>query len=265
METLPRLPGTVLPAFLAQLQRICPATLQGLYLTGSVAQGDYHDRKSDIDFLVLLTEDLAAAQLAQCAALHQRLEKQYHHPNLNGYYLTLAGLASESPRFPSFFEGRLHAHRPFELDKITLLEWRTTALTLFGPPAQGLPLPLTSEAVRAQLLHNSRTYWRTWVARHTFPQPGYWQLALFPRLSEWSLLGVARQRYTLDTQQIASKYAAGHYCLGRLPAQYQAVVSEALETRQTNQTQLRPSFARANATLACLTYLLAAIDQLPAG
>lgn len=264
METLPALPAAVLPDFLAQLQRTCPTTLQGLYLTGSVAQGDYHDRKSDIDFLVLLREPLDAAQLAQCATLHQALEEKYHHPNLNGYYLTLAGLAAQPPYFPSFFDGYMQARRPFELDKVTLLEWQTTGLTLFGPPARDLPLPVSLAAVREQLHQNSQGYWQTWVTRHTFPRPGYWQLVLFPRLTEWSILGVARQLYTLDTQQIASKQAAGAYCLSHVPAQYQPVVREALATRRTNKTQLRPSFARANDTLACLTYLLAAIDQLPA-
>lgn len=260
-ETLPPLPAQVLPAFLAQLQALFPTLLQGLYLTGSIPLGDYWEGKSDIDFLVLLHEPLPTAQLAQVAALHRALEKKYHSPKLSGYYLTLIGLASPQPHFPSFFAGRLLPHRPFELPRFTLFEWQTTALPLFGPPARGLVPALPLSQVLAELHQNLNDYWQRWIKAHTFPRPGYWQLLLFARLSEWGVLGVARQLYTLDTQRIASKYAAGDYYLNQVPPAYHAIVQLALATRRVSQLRLQPSAARARQTLACMAYLRTAFNQ----
>src|SRR5688500_14076758 len=119
----------------------------------------------------------------------------------------------------------------FEMASVTLHELRTTAVTLLGTPAHQLPVTIELKDVNAFLRDNINTYWKTWLAKHSSLFGRQLLLAFFPRLTEWTVLGLARQLYTLRTGKIASKTYAGYYCLEQLPDNYHRIIRDAIKIR----------------------------------
>ena len=94
-------------------------------------------------------------------------------------------------------------------------------------------------------------------------------LYLLPRLTEWSLLGVGRQLYTLEKNKIVSKLTAGQYCLQTFPEEYHPIIREAIAIRQDNRRYpfvgsyaIRPSVRRMDQTLECMHYTISRFNEL---
>ncbi len=253
---LPSPTDKILTEFVSQINKIQTDLIEGLYVTGSIPLGDYYLKKSDIDFIAILKEKPNEVVIKKIEKIHFKIEHKYNNPKLNGYYLTLEGLKNGHLKFPSFFEGKMQSERFFELDKVTLYELQTTSLNILGNPATDLLIKISFDDVVSQLYQNINTYWTTWIHKHSAFKIGFFFLALYPRLTEWGILGVARQFHTLESKKITSKHNAGLYCLDKLPKQYYNIISVAIEARKANKTQLRPSFERATKTIECMKYLI---------
>jgi len=65
----------ILDEYAQELKYLFGDELLGVYLTGSIALGGYHDRKSDIDFTVLIQNKLAASQTASLKTIHDTIKK----------------------------------------------------------------------------------------------------------------------------------------------------------------------------------------------
>jgi hypothetical protein len=148
---------------------------------------------------------------------------------------------------------------------VTLLELKTTALTVLGPPAQSLPITLHPNEVEQFLYENINTYWKGWIAIHSALRPHQLLLLLVPRLTEWVVLGMARQLYTLQTGTITSKTEAGYYCLDHLSPAYRPIVQQAINIRKDtakHPLQVKPSYyvapslKRCRRTLDCASFIL---------
>jgi len=148
---------------------------------------------------------------------------------------------------------------------VSLLELKTTALTLFGTQAAELPFHISTTEVNQFIFDNLNSYWKSWIKKHSFPGWRYSLLILFPRLTEWVLLGIARQLYTLHTGKITSKTNAGYFVLGHLPEHFHPIIRKAIEIRNDNHHHLltvkssyaiQPSISRAHDTITCANYLL---------
>lgn len=255
-----------LAGFISQLLSVRKDLVKGVYLTGSIPLGDFRPGKSDIDFIVLLEQIPDKMTLLKFEDIHKRIRRRFRRPCLNGYYLTVEDFersGEENKRtLPSFFEGKWYFNRPFELDLVTLFELKTISLTIYGPPASELPIRIGPGEVRAQLHQNINTYWAGWIKTHgSFSVSGL-SLALFPRLTEWGILGVARQLYTLETGKIASKTGAGHYALDRLPRSFNDIILTAIEARKDDRLTLRPSIRRSKKTVECMAYMIAEFNRV---
>jgi hypothetical protein len=151
---------------------------------------------------------------------------------------------------------------------VTLYELKTTAITVSGLPAAELPVTIGPDEVAAFLIRNAATYWKRRVDAYAAPFREQLLLLLFPRLTEWVLLGLARQLYTLHTGAITSKTYAGQYCLTLLPPALLPVMLAAVRIRTSwlryritfpYAHTIRPSRKRAAATIRCARYLLGLI------
>lgn len=261
MNTIPTPVDKILSDYVSQINAALSEPVEGVYLTGSVVLGDYYSKKSDIDFITVLGNNLTAELLKQFNHIHRNIEKFHGHPKLNGYYVTLEGIQRGQKSFPSFFRNQMYSERPFELDKVFLLEWKTSSYYVCGIPAAKLPLDIKQEDVIGQLYQNINSYWASWIMRYSPISFNYLLLMLFPRLTEWGILGVARQLYTLETGLITSKLNAGLYCLDKLPDSLKGIMRQAIATRRTNKMQLKPSFKRAGKTLSCMKYIIAEFNK----
>lgn len=267
--TIPEAVDKLIAALIAGTGQVKEGFVEGLYLTGSISLQDYQPSKSDIDFLILCKDFPAHNVRLQLRALHRRLEQGFEHSNLSGLYLTVGGLnvlTADRTQVLHYHQGHLR-DGTFDMAPITLYELKTTALTITGIPAQQLPVTIHINDVYGFLFRNINTYWKAWVDKHAaVNRPGI-LLMLLPRLTEWVILGLARQLYTLRTGEITSKTAAGHYCLEHLPANYHWIVERAIKIRTAKNEhflELKPSYSvqpsikRAVQTLDCAYFI---IDQ----
>lgn len=155
----------------------------------------------------------------------------------------------------------MNAQRPFELRNFSLFELKFFSYCAYGQPVEELSINVQFEDVIKELHNNINSYWATWVQKHVAFGFNRLLLILFPRLTEWGVLGVARQLYTLHTGSVASKLLAGTYYLQKLPFEFKDILTTAIKTRCQNKTDIKPSLKRANTTLKCMTWFITAFNK----
>jgi len=262
---LPNPTDKIVADFLQKINSIVPKFVEGLYLTGSIAMNDFYLNKSDIDFIVLckkLPDEKIACQLKY---IHRAIAKRYSHPNLNGTYLAFDSLQTVSPeeiKTLTYQVGRL-GYGTFDMAPTILTELKTNSISILGQNSETLPIDIERSDLNNFLYKNINSYWKKWIKRYSSPFIGKLLLLSFPRLTEWSVLGVARQLCTLQTGKIVSKTEAGIYCIQQLPESFHSILSEAIEIRQDNRTYpfikshaIRPSFRRLTQTIQCVNYII---------
>jgi hypothetical protein len=262
LQQIPLLINKILDDYVSEICSILPNLIEGVYVTGSVPLGDYYSKKSDIDFITVLKSSPGKDIIEKLENIHHKIEKTYSNPKLNGYYLTVDGIKNNQVAFPSFFRNKMYFEREFELDKVSLWELKSSSINVYGLPAAELNIDVKMIDVFEQLHQNINTYWTEWIAKHSPLQLNYFLLLLFPRLTEWGLLGVARQLYTLETGEIASKLYAGKYCLDRVPVDLKEIMLTAIDTRKLNKTELKPSINRAKKTIECMKFIVHEFNKI---
>lgn len=270
--TIPPSVHLILQELLTGLTAIHKALFEGLYLTGSIPLNDFWQDKSDIDFLVLCTERPPQDILLQLKSLHATIEKKFPKLPLHGTYITKDCLqlpGALSANILSYHEGQLKASS-FEMAPVALYELKTTGIAVQGISAKDLPIDIQTDDLNAFLYQNINSYWTSWIAKHSLLKKRRLLLILFPRLTEWVILGMARLVFTLRTGKIASKTEAGFYVLPSLDSEHRVVVEEAMKTRAEKghrflrlktSYSVRPSAKRARRTLACAKALLALFNN----
>ena len=258
---------------LTQINRLRDGFVKGVYLTGSLSLNDFHPRKSDIDFLVLCCELPDAAVQQKLESMHKDLMRRFKQCSLSGTYLTYDSLYIQNvstAKALRWHEGQMRLG-PLEMAPITLLELQATALTVYGVPAHSLPIVVHSSEVATFLHGNMNTYWKTWISKRYFLNVRQLGLLLLPRVTEWVLLGMARQLYTLQTGSITSKTGAGYYCLHVMPLAYRPIMQEAIDIRNEKSKHLlyakpsyyiAPSPKRSMQTIDCARFLWARFNEL---
>lgn len=265
INEIPISAAAILREFIDGIAKPDPGFISGMYITGSIPLNDFHPAKSDIDFLILCKELPPKDLYLRLKKLHKRIDHRCK-TKLNGCYITPAGLNvhnSGSVKILRYQEGRLN-ESTFEMAPVTLYELKTTAITLSGVPAAELPVVVDKNDVTKFLFENLNSYWKNWITGHSLGINGA-LLILFPRLSEWVILGVARQSYTLRTGKITSKTKAGLYCLEHLPEKYHHIIQETIKIRNDTSHHLlnikssyyvQPSVKRARETIACAEHII---------
>jgi hypothetical protein len=270
IAALPQSANTIVAGFIDKLFAIRPNFVEGIYLTGSIPMNDFHPTKSDIDFLVFCNE-LPDEQIAsQLKRMHQTTEKQFPKPNLSGVYLTSAAIETDEPgkvKVLYYDNGSMH-YGAFEMAIVNLSELKTNAITIFGVEADNWPINISRDKLNNFLHQNINSYWAKWVKQHNSWFSKKLILLLFPRFTEWVVLGLARQLFTLKTGKIVSKTEAGYYCLECFPQKYHHVIKRAIEIRKDNRTYplvksylINPSFKRLAQTIACADYIISAFNE----
>lgn len=232
--------------FLAALDQHAPGCVGALYIVGSAALDDFIPGKSDLDFMAVtqraITDD-------EGAAVARVLGKK-----LDGIFLELGDLARgplrmEGPR--AVFTDRGFS-RAVESSARNPVAWATLAsrgVAVHGAPASDLDLWNDPAALIAWTKENARAYWRRrrQGARNLLSLPGV--LALTPFFATWSVLGLARQHYTVRKAGVISKSEAGRYALETFAPRWRAIIEEALAIRSGGKLTMG-AFERRAETLA---------------
>jgi hypothetical protein len=244
--------------------------VEGVYLTGSLPLNDFYSNKSDIDFLVLckrLPDRKIAIQLRH---IHKTIERRYSKPDLSGIYVTFESIQTgkfEEIETLIYHEGTMR-YGTFDMAPIILSELKTNAFTILGRKAETLPVDIKEYDLHNFLHDNINSYWTKWINKHSSSFYRNILLLFFPRLTEWSVLGVARQLCTLQTGKIVSKTDAGIYCMEQVPEKFYRILTEAIEIRKDNRTYpfmksyaIKPSLRRMRQTIDCVNYIIATFNK----
>jgi hypothetical protein len=265
-ETPPQV-RDILHKFTARLKHLDPDLVEGIYLTGSLALQDFHPRKSDID-LVLLCKALPDKQLQRkISVVHKTIETEFPASTLNCWYITYASLdynPISNPPALLFEKGKLR-HQPQGISPVTLYELSKYSLFVSGIPVDELSIRVSPKEINDFLYLNINSYWSGWLDKHNKWSHGKLILLLFPRMTEWVILGLTRQFYTLKTGLIASKSQAGHYAIQHLPREHHDIIAKAIQIRKEKKRHVltikssysvRPSPERCNQTLRCARFII---------
>jgi hypothetical protein len=237
--TTPPTPYDPINAVLRQLldgsRAILGERLVGLYLTGSLAFGDFDAPSSDIDFVAALSEPLDAAAVAALAGMHDEMGRRSgHHQGegarrLEGFYVPLAMLrrydpatSSEQVYFAADSKFRL---RPLGWDwVIDCHVLREHGVVVDGPPPATLIEPISREqlvaAVRGTLLHD----WSQYAEGADWMRPRGEQAFV--------VLTMCRALCVLDRGEFVSKPEAASWALCHLAPEWAPLIRRALAWRE---------------------------------
>jgi hypothetical protein len=211
------------------------------------------------------------AIVSQLKHIHKIIGKQNLKPDLSGFYLASDSIRSSNPEKIKVLscQQQVLRYEKFYMAPVILSELKTNAITLFGVKAETLPVNIQPNILYDFLYGNINSYWSKWIKGHSSFLNRKIILLLFPRFTEWSVLGTARQLYTLKTGKIVSKTEAGYYCLEHLPVQYHPVIQEAINIRKDKRTypvlksySIKPSFRRLFQTIDCVNYIITLFNKI---
>jgi predicted nucleotidyltransferase len=192
--------------------------VDGVYLTGSAALGDWLPDRSDLDILAVTSRPLNDADLDAIAALHAGAADR---PYLDAVYVCSDHLGMRPPAghpgLPHAVDGAFR--RDGYLPGPVL--WETLhrhGLTIAGPPAADLRVVPDPAWLREWNLGNLDSYWRRWAAEARVGvadcDP---DVPLPAEVVTWGLLGPGRLHYTITTGAVLSKTAAADYTARHFP------------------------------------------------
>ncbi|WP_208853207.1 nucleotidyltransferase domain-containing protein [Streptomyces albofaciens] len=213
--------------FLSHADRLCPGLVEGLYLTGSVALGDFRPGHSDIDYVAVTGRRPSDADVAALEQAHAATRARHRRPYFDGVHVTwsdLAGHFADCPGAARTHMGRFRTGGGFEVNPVTWAVLAKHAVPVRGPVPGKFDVAVDGAALRDWTRENLDGYWRGWRIAHGKPLSARGVWALGGRAVAWGMLGVTRLHYTLATGEITSKGGAGRYALRAFGADWHPVI-----------------------------------------
>ena len=228
-----------------------PGLIQGLYLQGSIALGDYHPGVSDIDFVAVVS---SPPDLHALKAVHAQLRRLHGAVPFDGIYVDAGDLRKDPatrPLGPAVHEWRVHPASDFERNLVTWHVLAQGGVAVRGPSVADLGIYTDWPALAASTRDNLAGYWTRW--RHVTARgpAGFSAWATC-----WGVLGAARLRHTLASGRVTAKTEAADYALATYDERWHRVVREALRVRVGGPALYRNPLRRRADLLGFLDVLL---------
>lgn len=210
------------------LDEALPGQLEAFYLVGSVAQGDYRDGQSDVDFVAVLAEPV---DLAVLAAVHTSLALAFRGLDCDGIYLQPDALsAPPAGRGIAVRAGKVMASSDEERHPVVWMLLADNGIALRGRVPDGSWIAADRGAAIAYSRANLQGYWRHWLETRRRPVSTEGMSLLSDDALTWGALGVARLHATIATGHVSSKTAAAAHALTAFP-DHARIIAEALRLR----------------------------------
>jgi predicted nucleotidyltransferase len=226
--------NAVLAELVSGAREILGENFCGAYLQGSFAVGDA-DEHSDVDFLVVVHDELTDAQQAALEALHERLYAidTPWAQHLEGSYVPKIQLRRMSPERPPWFYFDNGATEPIwdNHDNSAVVRWslREHGVVLAGADPKTLVDPISAAEIRADALV-AVAEWEEWL-----PTLDSWSARLQPLV----VLSYCRILNTLESCVVMSKRQAGEWALGALDKRWRELIQLALDDRPDPWSKVR--------------------------
>jgi hypothetical protein len=192
--------------------------VDGVYLTGSLALGDWRDNRSDLDILTVTNRPLTDTDIDALTRLHARANER---PYLDAIYVSRGDLGvvppAGDPGLPHAVNGVFErsGYRP---DPVLWATLDRRGLTVLGPAAADLGAGPDPDWLREWNLGNLRSYWLPWAANARAAMAERDASGpLDAEIMTFGLLGPGRLHYTIATGEILAKTAAADYTAEHFP------------------------------------------------
>lgn len=225
--------------YLEIADRRAPGAVEGLYLHGSVALGDYRHGVSDIDFVAVTGRPLDPAAVR---AIHADLRRGGRRPFFDGIYLGWRDLQIDPDRVAaglSVHEWHVDAASRAERGLVTWHVLAQSGVVVRGPAVAELGIHTDWPALAASTRRNLVEYWAPWLA-HTGRGPA----GLSAWAASWGVLGAARLRHTLAAGRVTSKTEAAAYATATYDPRWHRIIGEALRIRVGGPVRYRNPWRR---------------------
>ena len=226
--------ASALGTYLEIVDTTAPGLVEGLYVVGSYALGDWQPERSDINILAVMAEPANDEDFGQLLTAHALLDEAQPQPHIDGPYLAWGDLLAAPGtglHRPWTLHNELHHDGDcFEINPVTWYTLATYGVVVRGPNTDRLNIWHEVEDRVRFVIDNLSTYWlelsASVVAACEEPEASF-DLDSF----EWCALGALRLHFTAFTGDVTSKRGAGEYGMVVTPDYMHDTVRAALESR----------------------------------
>ena len=239
--------NAVVRELLAAVRAILQGSFTGMYLYGSLAQGDFDLGSSDIDIIVVTERVVTTEQFALLEELHTAFRasgsswaKKVEVAYIQRDALNLPG--DDGTRYPQLEKDRELAWEPLELGwPFQRSVLREQGIVIAGPDPKTLLAPVAARELSDAALGIVRLWqeqsradptWIDWVRERS--------------AQRFVLLTLARSLYTLERGTLASKAEAARWAQATLDEGWAGLVARALakgEDGVVSERELRETLA----------------------
>lgn len=248
----------VLRDFLSGVQAILGSRFRGMYLSGSLALGDFAAHRSDIDFIVVTDGELSDDRFVALQGLHAGFDASGSPwaTEVEVAYIPQDALRRYDParaRHPHIERGETlvmdHFHSDWILQRYIL---REHGVVVAGPDPRTLIDPVDAHDLRRAVAALGTSWLEP--ARHD-------PLALRHRgYQAYMVLTLCRMLYTLNFGAVVPKPVAARWAQKALGERWAALIEQALTWRKDRQEA--PGGDEVDNALALLEYTLTRCRQL---
>lgn len=218
--------NTLLLLLLARVQTILRKKLIGCYLYGSLSLGDFDPESSDIDFLIVTTEELTGNVLEELRATHASIAASglSYAKRLEGSYIPCAALRQYDPHNAShptigidwdFHVGQHGSNWIIERHIV-----REHGIIVWGPSPKTLIDPVPIETIKAAVCETLKTFWTAQLTGADWLRPREYQA--------FAILTMCRALYTLQQGGVVSKPEAAAWACQALEPKWRPTIEKAL-------------------------------------
>jgi hypothetical protein len=206
--------------------------LVGFYLYGSLSLGDFDPASSDVDFLVVTTEDISEEVFESLRDIHTVIaSSNLPYANyIEGSYIPLKALRRYDPHnahHPTIgidwpFRVAFHGSN-WILERYVL---REHGVIVYGPSPQTLIDPVTPEKIKAAVCEHLKNFWSSQLDGLQWLRPRNYQA--------FAVLTLCRALYTLHHGTVSSKPQAALWAQETYP-QWKPIIERSLSWRTQHE------------------------------
>jgi aminoglycoside adenylyltransferase-like protein/nucleotidyltransferase-like protein len=240
--------------FLSRIQIILGDHFRGMYLSGSLALGDFAAYRSDIDFVVVTDSEMSGDDLAALRAMHARFNAgdSPWATEVEAAYIPQDALRRYNPADACHPHIERGAGETLDMDQLGS-DWivqrfilREHGVIVAGPNPHTLIDPVHPDDLRRAVVTLMDEWWAT---MRDDPTP---LLRYHIGYQAYAVLTMCRILYTLDFGTIVSKPVAARWAQGIADGRWDTLIEHALAWRKDRQD--RPPGGDVNATLDLIAY-----------
>ena len=228
---------TVLNEFIKRLKPILDENLLAVYLQGSFALGGA-DKDSDVDFIVVVENDIPNALLPGLQAMHGSLFEipSYWSHHMEGSYFPKHLLKTEDPDHTPivYIDNGSKTLERSTHDNTLVVRWvtREHGITLYGPAPEYYIDPVSGDALKSEV-KDTMQEWGGEILSGEYVIQNVWQQAFAVNL-------YCRMLHTLTTGKIYSKPDAVSWAQATLDRKWHDLIQAAWQKRPNQYLYASP-------------------------